>query len=468
MQATAIYEKIIRDPMHLAWKDIFIGGTQKHTQRDIDYAMIAGTTLDSVESEIGMLQKWQRPWLYKRVFFAGMAAFGIILTTIAAMILGTGWCLNTSLNLLLIILPPAIVPVTLMVFFWEMNAPRNISLAQLVGYFFSGGVLSMLVSLLIFNGIPGYAEWAPVAEEPGKLAIVLMFLSRLQKKNGKVFGLNGLVIGAAVGAGFAAFESAQYAYQAYGCNLMYVLDSNSDLGAVMANGIILMVPETLRWTVHTIGLRGVCAICSHVMFCAPYACLAALYMERNSSPLSALVHPDFLICFLFSGLIHFLWNSERVAVLCVDMLPFLKPILAIILIELPIATLLLWISCRYGMRKSFAQLCSGIHLGSAAITTLRIQGLSGIHAGIGFTLTKAEILIGSDASCNLNYPVGTSGIAPRHCKLLVQNGQLYLADLGSHSGTWLNGAKLRPGTGYPIKHGDRFSLGSNAQTFVVL
>lgn len=449
MQTTAIYEKIIRDPLHLTWKDIFFGGPKKHTQRDTDYAMIAGTTLDSVETEIGMLQKWQQPWLYKRVFLAGLAAFGIILAAVVVLILLEGECYNPSLNLLLFVLPPAIVPVTLMIFFWEMNAPRNISLAELIGYFFSGGVLSILVSLFIFEGIPGYAEWAPVAEEPGKLVIALLFLSRLQKKKGRVYGLNGLSIGAAVGAGFGAFESAMYAYDAY-CDAL-ALEGIFNLEAIQANGVILMVPSTLILTLLSIGLRGVCAICGHVLYCAPYACIAALYMERDNGPMSALAHPDFYIVFLFSCLIHWQWNKFEFR-----------------LIQLPVTTVLLWLSCQYGMRKSFAQLRSGITSGNAAVTSLRIQGLSGVHAGIGFALTKSEILIGSDASCNLNYPVSTPGIALQHCKLLVQNGYLYLADLGSASGTWLNGAKLRPGTGYPLKQGDRFCLGSDAQMFAVV
>lgn len=87
--------------------------------------------------------------------------------------------------------------------------------------------------------------------------------------------------------------------------------------------------------------------------------------------------------------------------------------------------------------------------------------------GVAFALTKPEILIGSDADCLLSYPVSTPGISGRHCKLLVRQGQLYLADMGSHAGTYLNGARLRPGTGYPLKAGDSFALGSDEQAFTV-
>src|SRR5699024_11317925 len=47
-----------------------------------------------------------------------------------------------------------------------------------------------------------------VIEEIGKLAIIIYFIRKLNPK----YILNGLLIGAAIGAGFAAFESAGYAF----------------------------------------------------------------------------------------------------------------------------------------------------------------------------------------------------------------------------------------------------------------
>ena len=64
--------------------------------------------------------------------------------------------------------------------------------------------------------------------------------------------------------------------------------------------------------------------------------------------------------------------------------------------------------------------------------------------------------------------MSTPGISPKHCKLIAQQGQLYLADTGSLCGTYLNGRKLRPGTGHPLKKGDSFTLGGNDQVFMVV
>ena len=317
-------------------------------------------------------------------------------------------------------------------------------------YFFTGGVLSLMVSLLLFPLVPGYeASWAPVAEEPGKLLIAMFFLRRLHRKKGRVFGLNGLVIGAAVGAGFAAFESAQYAYDAY---LNAILQMNISYDELLLHGVsMVFVAETLKPVLISIVLRGVCAVCCHVLYCAPYSCVAALH-TRDGNPFAALQHVDFWAVFLLSVLVHALWNAPWGG----------------LLLKLPAATALLWLSCRYGVRKSFGQLSACVTTaGQGTAGALRIQCVAGVHAGVAFALTKPEILIGSDADCLLSYPVSTPGISGRHCKLLVRQGQLYLADMGSHAGTYLNGARLHPGTGYPLKPGDGFTLGSDEQAFTV-
>ena len=238
MSAPSLVEKLIRSPESLTWRDVLSGWREKHTRKDADYAMIAGTTLDSAQTEMSMLQKWQRPWLFFRVFCGGLSASAVLLAATLVVIAVQGACVNPCLNLLMFLLPPCVVPVTLMILFWEMNAPRNISLAELIVYFFTGGVLSLMVSLLLFPLIPGYeAAWAPVAEEPGKLLIAMFFLRRLHRRKGRVFGLNGLVIGAAVGAGFAAFESAQYAYDAY---LNAILQMNISYDELLLHGVSMI------------------------------------------------------------------------------------------------------------------------------------------------------------------------------------------------------------------------------------
>lgn len=465
--AQSIYERILREPMKLTWLNIFQGLKEKHTQKDADYAMIAGTTLDTVSDEVGMIQKWQRPWLCRKVFLGLGAASLALAGVILAWILLTGVCQYPALNLLYFILPPAVVPLTLMLFFWEMNAPRNISLVDMIGFFFTGGVLSLFFTMLLgLLDLSSESFLAPLTEEPGKLLAALYCIKKIKKKNGKMYGLTGLAIGAAVGAGFAAFESAQYAYREYAKAFAQTLGENfetsgDELLNMMFSGWMWMdLVGYVRVTTVTL-LRALCAFHGHVMYCAPYASIAALYIGNGDTPKQAITRPAFLISFAISFFCHMGWNyfsSEH------------------FLITLVVITLVVWLNAQQAMRASFRQLVAkvpvsgGQAVGAAGTQTLNltIQGISGVHGGVAFRMTRSEILVGSDQSCRLSYPVNTPGIAPQHCKLLQQNGGVYLADLGTPGGTWLNGSRCTPMKGYLLKSGDTFWLGSQDQSFRVV
>lgn len=450
-----LYSKIIAEPKKLRWKDIFLGGKKKHSQGDMDYAMIAGTTLDTVTTPIGMLQKWQRPWLYLRVLAAGLILTAILLGAVCLSILVYGVSLFPALNLLMIMIPPCVVPIVLMIFFWELNAPRDISLTAMIGYFFIGGILSILTTTLLYVLVPteamrSAAIYAPITEEPAKLLISLFLLRRLYKRKGTVYGFSGLALGAAVGAGFAAFESAQYVY-----NQLPSVYVASDIQA----SVIYLTPESLGAVLFCILIRSVSSICGHVLFCAPYACIAALNMEGNGRAWRGLCSLPFWGVFLVSCLTHGLWNAMN---------------MIFGLLELGLLTVataaILWSMALYGVRRSFAQLTGKIQRTSTngAITQRMLQGVRGHHAGVIFSLSRPEVLIGSDPSCQLNYPVSLPDIAPVHGKLIVQNGDVYLGALGSQGGITLNGVRLKPMTGYLLNPGDRIELGSSGQEFLVI
>lgn len=455
-KAQSLYERLVRQPEKLTWFEMFQGIGHRYSKTEADYAMIAGTTLDSVKDETGMLQKWQRPWLYKHVLLAGIASC-VLLFAANLGIIEMGYFCPPAFFLLYYIVPPCVIPVTLMIFFWEMNAPRNISLVEIIRYFFTGGVLSIFATFIL-NELKGdTSAWlAPLTEEPAKLLISLFFLAKLKKKTGKLYGLNGLAIGAAVGAGFAAFESSQYAYQQYCYALAENLQTNTEQTlVVILTGNAYFDLKSFLYVTQNIGLRALCALGSHVLYCAPYAAIAAFYMGDGINIVEVLRKIDFVILFIISLFSHMFWNS---------------PLNINFWIKLIIVILVLWKSAQYAMQKSFAQLAAKVPISgnNTQTTSLRIQGVSGIHAGVVFRITKNEILIGSDQSCQLNYPINTYGISPQHCKLLVRNGGVYLADLGTPNGTWLNGIKCTPAKGFLLHSGDTFYLGTPDQSFTIL
>lgn len=99
---------------------------------------------------------------------------------------------------------------------------------------------------------------------------------------------------------------------------------------------------------------------------------------------------------------------------------------------------------------------------------LRFQGVSGTFTGKRFAIT-AQVRIGRDPAKNdFVYPAETEGISGVHCILVFQDGQLYLQDLGSTYGTFVNGGqRLAANQGIVLQPGDKFSLGSEKECFVI-
>lgn len=98
----------------------------------------------------------------------------------------------------------------------------------------------------------------------------------------------------------------------------------------------------------------------------------------------------------------------------------------------------------------------------------RVQGETGAFAGRRFAIT-GTVRMGRDPQHNqLVFPEDVKGISRVHCEVSVVDGQIYLKDLGSSYGTYLGGGqRLAANQAVILRPGDRFSLGSNAQTFVI-
>lgn len=102
-----------------------------------------------------------------------------------------------------------------------------------------------------------------------------------------------------------------------------------------------------------------------------------------------------------------------------------------------------------------------------AVGGLRLQCLSGNFAGRRFPIEK-QVRIGRDPARNdLVYPANAPGVSGAHCVVKAEGGQLWLTDLGSSHGTYLNGRKLAANQAMPLNPGDRFWLGSENEMFQI-
>ena len=192
-------------PADLNWKVLFSDVFKSHTTEEAETIFICGTKLTTpVPSEVS--KDWPRPWLYGRVFL--MFAIAFILLWMCCSMFG-----NPNALPGLIVVGSFTVPLSTLILFLELNAWRNISMYHVLQTFLVGGCASLVATLFLFSFFGAQeldffgAFMTGFIEETGKAVIVFYFLKKLNMLS----ILGGLLIGAAVGAGFAAFESAGYA-----------------------------------------------------------------------------------------------------------------------------------------------------------------------------------------------------------------------------------------------------------------
>jgi protease PrsW len=229
-----------------------------------------------------------RPWFFTRVLaFLGLAFLAVLIAYRSTD--------NPVLLPALIFTGSFAAPIAVAIFFFECNLPANVSLYAVLRMFIWGGILGIVLSLIlsrIDEALPTRwlgASVAALIEEPGKLAAVVLLASRRKYP----WTLNGLCLGAAVGAGFAAFESAGYALGSF-------------LETLMADRDMIKANAALQ---HSLLLRGVLSPFGHVVWTAITA--GALWRVIHGDPLRSTSLADwrFVSPFIASVLLHFTWNS---------------------------------------------------------------------------------------------------------------------------------------------------------------
>jgi pSer/pThr/pTyr-binding forkhead associated (FHA) protein len=77
------------------------------------------------------------------------------------------------------------------------------------------------------------------------------------------------------------------------------------------------------------------------------------------------------------------------------------------------------------------------------------------HRGQTYALGE-EVTVGRAAGCGVALPDAT--VSQLHARVFRRDGRLYVEDLGSTNGTWVNRAKVSAPA--PLKRGDRLQVGS--------
>ena len=81
---------------------------------------------------------------------------------------------------------------------------------------------------------------------------------------------------------------------------------------------------------------------------------------------------------------------------------------------------------------------------------------------------NGTLRFGRAPDCNILYPGNAPGISGHHCEILVENGQVYIRDLNSSHGTFVNGSRIASNQPVPLTVGTGVSLGGMKESFQIV
>ena len=482
-----MFAKAISANQSFGWSSIFRGVTQKHSRDDLDHQFAAGIR-GHIPASDQLLEHWQKPWMFSRFLM-----YGVFIWVAIAIWLKAGM-VDGALIGSLFLTPTAVVPISLLLFFWELNIPRNVPIYTIFKMFIFGGVGTSFVfnivhAILDNSNVPqdqfGYWFLVGVVEEITKLVLVAIAL----RKTEYCWGLNGLAIGAAVGCGFDVFENIGYFFSTPSLDLLTI--------------------------------RGITSINGHLAWAAMYG--AALALAKGKQKLSGkhFLDSTFLITFFVAILLHGSFDYFEIFVekylkdnplyrfiYLTNEAPLLNYIVFTIIFAIPTYALILWL-VRKSVRQvvvyasnsanSHANQVMASDYANTPVNTpvnapvngyyppagninptsnyepvpasreLVLRCVSGELAGHSYRIGKGlTFTIGRGSKNNIQFADDSKGVSRVHCNVFFDGTNAYVTDLASTHGTFLaDGRRMQPNLKYSFNSGESFYIASAKNTFTV-
>jgi protease PrsW len=226
----------------------------------------------------GAHERHDRQWL--RFFVVGLMLW-------VASVAVTFWTSNTNLVPTVILLGSFLVPVTFAVYAFQEHADQVVTAQRIFTAFVYGGVLGVLGASILeaaFLKQPSAFTYVGVGliEEAVKLAALWLLAWRLPRYTMR----DGMVLGAAVGLGFAALESAGYAF----------------------NALFTMEGLSLRNLVETEILRGLLTPLGHGLWTA---ILGGVLFRTAADTGRLRLSGGLVVWYLLVAGLHTLWDASR-------------------------------------------------------------------------------------------------------------------------------------------------------------
>lgn len=467
---------------HMTLKDIFSDVFRKHTPEESAQVLIAGTPL-TTPRESEMLSNWQKPYMFARFLLA------------CVIVVAASYFMHDLTypggDTILVILA-FMAPVTVMLLTWELNIPRNISLAEVLKWVAIGGVMSLIFTVVFNVGLDIFAEmtetntesasWAAVVEEPAKLAIVYYII----KKKDYKFILNGVLVGMAVGTGFAVMETLSYIMNSAreGSMIAALLFMQEEGMLSPEDGSIL---ATVAWHLfggYEAGLstairRALGSFSSHGTYAAIYG--GGLMMVKGSQKLQPghLLQWDHLKYFLAAMVLHACNNSLIVQYYMANLGNYAWVIVETVvmfgllflpLVRIGVNQIVSVTAAHNGGRVTMAvnrgaAPVQGGYAPAASSASFVLEGIAGPMVGRAFPI-QGRITLGRGAGCDISMP-SASNVSGTHCVIQNVGGQVTVTDLGSTNGTYIGGRRLVPNQSVAVTSGTVIYLGNQNCGFAI-
>ena len=279
-------------------KNLFSQVFKSHTAEERAEILRAGIVKQDEIPRIS--SKDLHPWLYSRVLFILLLVFGIFEICLFSFN-------NSNMMPGIMLIGSLLMPFSILTMYFELNAYKDISFYSVIGIFILGGAVSLLFTLFLYAVVPMGEEMnllnaslISAVEEIGKAVVVVLLI----KRNKNVGILQGLLIGGAVGCGFAVFESAGYAFNVF----LDAHDYNQRLD--MYNSVVPWYyqmngyADSLGEMNFNIFLRAILAFGGHTAWAAIEG--AAFAREKKANV-------DFLKMFAICFVLHALWDTDTPA-----------------------------------------------------------------------------------------------------------------------------------------------------------
>lgn len=478
---------------NMSLKDIFSDVLKKHTPEESARVLIAGTPL-TTPKEADMLAGWQKPYLFFRFFV--LCAVVMVLAYFMAY-------LNYPGHDILLVVMTMVIPVTLLLLAWEMNIPRDISLTEVLKLVAVGGMLSLIITVIfsVFkytfvliseNYSMLDAVWAPLVEEPAKLAVIYLVLKRKNRK----YILDGVLIGMAVGTGFAIMETLGYVMDSMREGMVLSLvammvseTETSSAAAVLSHYLDLVVDSSslsslsyaalqygFQQAMGTAIRRGVGSIASHGTYAALYG--GGLMIAKGAHPVEPkhLLHLDHLKYFAAACLFHaannsriqpyvnylfqfdYAWAVVETTIMLLVFLPLLrKGVNQIVEIS----------TAHNGGRVTVAVNRDALYGNPVSSAGAQLEFVTGPVAGRSYPVAEGQSLtLGRSSGCNVSL-AGAGHVSGTHCMVRMSGGTLMITDLGSANGTYVANRRLNANQSIPLTDGSVVCLANQDCAFRV-